>query len=117
VRHRAARGGNNPLSFLPEHGPSGYGAVMPADGGSSSTAARHRVIDIDVWRGDDPEVGGRSRHGTVFDDLLVEEVGAVEGGLEVGAVLEFAHLDHINPGPIWQHLDRLAARLAGREPA
>ena len=45
---------------------------------------------------------------------LVEEVGAVEGALEVGAILIFAHLLHINPGAIREHLDRLPGRIATR---
>ncbi len=39
-----------------------------------------------------PRVGGRSRRVTVVDDLLVEEVGAVESALEVGAILILIHL-------------------------
>ena len=42
---------------------------------------------------------------------VVEDAGAVEGALEVGAILKYAHLLHINPGAIREHLDRLPGRV------
>lgn len=58
----------------------------------------------------EPGVRWRSRRGTVIDDLLVEKVGGVKGRLEVGAILIFAYLLHVNPGAIWENLDRLPGR-------